>query len=174
MAPVAWRWETGCPTPFKICQHGLWPVPAGQDKNLHQGPRICMYYTTVKLEFEHAKFLRTLQWLQNDVTLGGAFFLKAKFNEWYIINVLHFTAILQMKMFILLIQLKCHSVAYQSAIGHTSSRDTNLQGYSSTNLKFGTQRKAKLLRSSVRFLSPTFACVWMQVSGTKSVVWPPI
>lgn len=71
MAPVAWRWETGCPTPFKICQHGLWPVPAGQDKNLHKGSRICMYYTTVTLEFEHAKFLRTLQWLQ-----GGTFFKK--------------------------------------------------------------------------------------------------
>ncbi len=42
MASVARRWETGCPAPFKICQHGLRPVPAGQDQNLHQGPRICM------------------------------------------------------------------------------------------------------------------------------------
>lgn len=60
-----------------------------------------------------------------------------------------------------------HAVACRSCIGlHTNE----FSGYSSPHFIFGTQRNANLLRVSLRFRCLAFACVWMEVNGTKSVV----
>ncbi len=52
--------------------------------------------------------------------------------------------------------LSGHAVTYQSSIGHIQIQNC---------------RNAKLLCMSLHFRSPAFACIWMEVDGTKSVVW---
>lgn len=160
MAPVAWRWKTGCPAPFKICQHGLWPVPAGQDQNLHQGPRICMYYAAVILDFEHVQFLWTHQRLQNDITLCGVFFkniiqhmIHEKCAPLYCspanVNFHSFNSAKMSRCGILVFYWLYVFKWYE------------FTGQSSTNLNLGTQRNAKLICLSVHFLCLTFSSVWM-------------
>lgn len=41
LAFVERRWETRCPPLAAVCQHGQWPVPAGEEQSVHQSPRVC-------------------------------------------------------------------------------------------------------------------------------------
>ena len=43
MAQVAGGGTAGCSPPAEVCQHGPGPVPAGQDQDLYQSPRVSEY-----------------------------------------------------------------------------------------------------------------------------------
>ncbi len=54
------------------------------------------------------------------------------------------------------------------------SCDCKFAGQSSPSLNFWMQRNMKTFRTILRFRFEAFACILMNVNGTKSAVWPPL